>query len=525
MNKFFSSISRMACLLLVSAVSILPASANYNTTSYTLSGKQLTKWVGNESEIDFNTDDVLKTVTSIGAYAFQGCQVKSLTLNEGLTEIGRCAFMDCHNLVDVNLPSTLQVLQGAAFSSCESIETIDLPQSLISIGNSCFYQCTALSSVTFPDNLTEIPYAAFNGCESLTDIKFGKSINVIGEEAFLYCTGLKEITFPESLEEIGVSAFSDCTSLEKVTFNPALEVIGNKAFENTAIKTLDMSNLTMIDDIGIEAFSQCRAMTKLELPAHQPTFRSGVFSYCNGLSEIIIPDSYTEVGVKMFYCCSGLERVVLGKSVETIKNTAFFSCSALKEIVWNENLSMIDWNVFFECNSLVDVTLPESLTSIDDFVFNSCASLKSITLGSKIEAIGREAFSMNPALEEFTIKTTVPPVLGSYVFYQTDVDKCVLNVPAGSVEAYGKADQWKDFTHINSISSVASISGDAGVNVSTSGNTLSVVIVGKEASVTVSDMTGKTVAAASNVSGNWNVSLTHGTYIVTVGSHSIKVIM
>lgn len=59
------------------------------------------------------------TLTLIGESAFCNCiNITSLTLNEGLENIGKKAFMDMKKLTALNFPSTLQIIHDEAFRNC-----------------------------------------------------------------------------------------------------------------------------------------------------------------------------------------------------------------------------------------------------------------------------------------------------------------------------------------------------------------------------------------------------------------------
>lgn len=166
------------------------ASAAIPSTSYTLSadGKTIEKWTGTESEINLADDEVLKNVEAIGAYAFQNSAVESIIFNEGLTSIGRGAFMDCNNLTSATFPSTLTNLGNAAFSTCTALQSITLPNALAAIGTSCFYNCESLSSVNLEHtSVTELPDGVFNSCKNLSAVNLGDKITSIGEETFYMC--------------------------------------------------------------------------------------------------------------------------------------------------------------------------------------------------------------------------------------------------------------------------------------------------------------------------------------------------
>lgn len=72
-------------------------------------------------------------VTSIGAYAFAGTDLSSLTIGKDVKSI-----------------------ESYAFYRCRSLSVVDIPDNVTSIGRNVFEDCTGLRSVKLPDTLTNI---------------------------------------------------------------------------------------------------------------------------------------------------------------------------------------------------------------------------------------------------------------------------------------------------------------------------------------------------------------------------------
>ena len=59
-------------------------------------------------------------------------------------------------------------IHNSAFRRCTSLKSVTIPDSVTSIGKSAFNGCSGLTSVTIPDSVTSIGDFAFEGCTSLT---------------------------------------------------------------------------------------------------------------------------------------------------------------------------------------------------------------------------------------------------------------------------------------------------------------------------------------------------------------------
>lgn len=86
--------------------------------------------------------------------------------------IGTCAFMNCTNMTDVEIPSSVETIGSYAFSSCVSLKEVSIPEGVISLGFQAFYNCQKMKTLTLPSTLQSIGGSCFNWNEtySLTSI-------------------------------------------------------------------------------------------------------------------------------------------------------------------------------------------------------------------------------------------------------------------------------------------------------------------------------------------------------------------
>ncbi|MCD8383335.1 MAG: leucine-rich repeat domain-containing protein, partial [Clostridiales bacterium] len=158
-------------------------------------------------------------VTSIGKWAFYNySSLTSVTISDGVTSIGRSAFEGCTSLTSITIPGSVTSIDEYAFSDCTSLTSVTIADGVTSIGFCAFYNCTSLTSITIPDSVTSIDVWAFWNCTSLTSATIGSGVISIGAGAFRSCTSLASVTIPDSVTSIGSSAFYDCTSLTDVYY-------------------------------------------------------------------------------------------------------------------------------------------------------------------------------------------------------------------------------------------------------------------------------------------------------------------
>lgn len=105
----------------------------------------------------FNCPDY---VTSIGRAAFKSCAnlITSISLPQGLTEIGPWAFTNCNQLTKITLPQQITVIGANAFSGCTKLTEFSFPQSVTKIPLYMFSYCDNLTIITLPQGLTDIEH-------------------------------------------------------------------------------------------------------------------------------------------------------------------------------------------------------------------------------------------------------------------------------------------------------------------------------------------------------------------------------
>lgn len=100
-------------------------------------------------------------------------EIKHVVIEDGVTDIGYCAFGDCSNLKDITIAGSVTNIGKLAFKNCSSLENIIIPNSVEVINSYTFYNCNNITRVTIPTGVTTIDRKAFCECTNLTDIYYG----------------------------------------------------------------------------------------------------------------------------------------------------------------------------------------------------------------------------------------------------------------------------------------------------------------------------------------------------------------
>lgn len=322
----------------------------------------------------------------------------------------------------VYLPEDLSHIGNYAFLDLSHVEDIYLPSGLNTIGAMAFAGWT-FSSVKIPGFVTEIGTLAFSECENLTDVQLSMSLEKIDFGAFMDCKSLKTITLP-SLSYIGNYAFMNCTALESIKLPASLKTLGEMAFYNcSALKSVEM---------------WARGITTLE---------SQTFAHCSSLTYVALPDDLTKIG-----------------------SSAFWECTSLRTLGLPQSLAEIDKNAFVDCHSLETLRLPASVQSIGDYAFQRCYKLTHIACDATTPpAMGRYVFDgigHDVDVEHQAPRRVAPTAEGGDGDTPAaNVEKVTIYVPAGSVDAYKAADEWKQFIYFKDLDAYEKFLQESGLDV------------------------------------------------------------
>ena len=232
--------------------------------------------------------------------------VKSVTVEEGVTSLSGNAFSAGKKLVSVKLPSSIRTIGPFAFSSCESLKSIELKEGITTIGREAFFQCINLENVEIPSSVTKINDRAFYECIKLTSITV--SGGSIEREAFSSCRGLTNIELKEGITSIGQFAFSRCYGLKNVKLPNSLT------------------------SMPAGLFYLCSGLTSVEFPSNTTKIPGGMFQRCSSLESITIPEGVTSIGDTAFSQCEALTSIDIPNSVTSIEREAFYKCDKLTTI-------------------------------------------------------------------------------------------------------------------------------------------------------------------------------------------------
>lgn len=126
---------------------------------------------------------------------------------DGVIKIGEDAFAECGSLTGIRFPNSVTTIGARAFFGCD-LSSVTIPGSITTIEIGAFFSCENLTKLILEDGVTKVGEGAFRFCSSLTKVEFPASIIEIGPYAFFGCNSLETVKISDMVSEIGLHAFS-----------------------------------------------------------------------------------------------------------------------------------------------------------------------------------------------------------------------------------------------------------------------------------------------------------------------------
>lgn len=399
------------------------------------------------SNIKFASDC---NVIRIGDKAFEKTKLVSITLPNGLSEIGADIFAGTTTLKSVVLPSSFDyedIVLASGLLSGLNVSMQD--ESNYSLEGGVLYNKdktvllavvdTSVTSVEIPSTVTKIYDYAFANSK-VTSITIPANVTQIGEGAFK-SSKLANIVIEGNITEIKDETFN-LTNLVSITLPSSVKSIGAYAFAKTLISDIDLGN---VQSVGDYAFSDCMQLSSVTLTESLSTLGNYVFANCSQLETITIPavksmgmgvfaksgvknvvfgDNATTIGEYTFAGLTSLKKVVLGNGIQEIGMFSFSGCSNLEEVVIGA-VKQIDEYAFMDCAKLKTISL-SGVETIADYAFYNCNALGDIDLSSAV-SIGDGAFMIGNGKGGIkSVKLALAEEIGAMAFYGTDIQSIEL---------------------------------------------------------------------------------------------------
>lgn len=357
-------------------------------------------------------------------------EIKSVTIEKGVTTVSPAAFEYCTNLERVKLPSTLITVEAVAFLGCENLESIDLPDGVKKVGVAAFAACTELKSVSIGKNVEDLSLdtvgelRSFLSCDKIesftvdSENKYFSSVNGVlfnkdKTKLIQYPAGKKdeEYTVPESVVEVGDESFKNAVYLKNINMPEGIEKIGTNVFENCGIENNEEcwdNGILYVDNVLVR-------INKDEIKNGIVEVKDGTVAVADVFDDsiitkkLVIPKSVKSIGTFM---------LLLSEDISIDSQNMYFTEE--NEVVYNKNrTSLIAYSIF---KTEKHFDMPDSVESIEPFAFYG-SNIESVELSANIKNIGMQAFATE-YLRTIKIGDKLEKI-DKYAFYSFGLERIV----------------------------------------------------------------------------------------------------
>ena len=333
------------------------------------------------------------SVTSIGSYAFDSCEINYPLDLSSVTSIGNYAFQNC-KINDTFILRDVNSVGSYAFYNANA-----------PLANFELMKITSVSSYGFSNFTGGNVKVNINTLTSQGMYMFENSnIQLIGDKVTLqgnnpnafYKSNLPE-TLTVNNNYSSYARFSDAKNTKNLILNASSQYFGNSDFARMP----DLDTITINGDISINASSSSPVFNssgKTAIINGKVNSGSGAYAPFQQ-STIHTAILNTNPSKYLFYNCSTLKNLYINCAINTT-NTTWKSSSVSVSVYYNNlddllnsniNLSLCSGGYYYINNDNGTITIPSNVSKINQYIFSDCAN--NIEIGDNvITEIGKDAF-------------------------------------------------------------------------------------------------------------------------------------
>ncbi len=407
---------------------------------------------------------------------------QTITVDEkdySVTTIAQSAFQDCTTLERITIPEFITSIGSYAFNGCSGLKYLDIEDSdvTLSLGyhtkkwaggssynyNGMFADCP-IDSVMVGRNLSyeRTAYPLYS-VPTIQFVRIGPKvtnfINGIGTKA-------KTIIIEDS-ETLLTAAQTNCynlylgrnisnetiTTADSVYVGPMvtdLPLFYDGKQTTQVLKSIQFDPDVKISTLKQRAFCYCRHLKNFVIPRSVKTIEGYIFQACDSIEELTIPSNIQSIGYAIFYYNSSvvevkprLKKFIIEDSESPLNlYSTIFPSSSLGEVYIGRNL---------KTSHTESASLSHATITFGDYVTEICSGvnadgISTLRLPKSLVSIQDGAFSKSITIRTIYCGAEVPPTVVSFPNELYTTAKLV--IPESAMEAYAKADVWKNFYYV-----------------------------------------------------------------------------
>lgn len=275
-------------------------------------------------------------ITDCKSNAEGSLEIPEIIENLPVTTLATSCFYGCHELTEINLPSTIHSISNHAFDFCRGLKEI-----FVSSNNMHFKSDNGILYTFDLENIIRYPSA-----------KVGSSFNI-----------------PQSVKHIADYTFGQCDNLNEITIPSTVKHIGESAFIGCGITKISLPD--QITELKFATFYCCDKLEEIELPSELQTIDFWAMALCSNLKKITIPSLVTHIDSDAFYICEKLEEIRFsGPAPNDSEDNIYFidSPENSKVLAWPEHIESFgvvgeEWN-----NLIIGIRKEENPAKIESIL-------------------------------------------------------------------------------------------------------------------------------------------------------------
>ena len=319
------------------------------------------------------------------------------------------AFINCNNIVDIIIPSSINNMSFDVFDYCTNLENVYYDGNIsdwfnINFSESAMYYIDnfylldsngdiefnnknykLLEELIIPDDI-EVLNNQIRYYKKLISIDLGNGIKKIESKAFNGLNNLRELTISSSLKEIAEKVFVDLDSFDSIYYNGTIsDWLSIDMIDKTSNPLNIASNFYLLDSDGdiIHNGLNYSIPKNVFISSEITSIPIGAFERFTSLENVYYEGNGTD-WTKIQFANKYSNPMIYAKhlyikdgSGDALYNGIYYKL--LEELIVSEEIEIIDYQLF----NLVDLkslTIPYSVTSIKKGALFGLSNLESITI-------------------------------------------------------------------------------------------------------------------------------------------------